>query len=206
MIKRRFFLPLLASFFLITTPLKAEVTAEQRADAERLVLQTAQTVLLQIDERRDDIQADPLVLLEIVDDTLLPHVDSQRMTQLVLGRYARQATAQQREAFTHEFQQLLVRTYAGPLSELGEQSIEVLGSRVAAGNNEIFVETEVHGGDFGTVPVNYRMILDDGRWLVFDVVVDGISLINNYRGSFAQRIQSDGIDGLIETLRTRNER
>lgn len=206
MIKQPLFLPLLAFLFLIATPLQAEVTAEQRADAEQLVQQTAETVLTQIAERHDDIQADPLVLLEIVDDSLLPHVDEQRMTQLVLGRYARQANEQQREAFTHEFQQLLVRTYAGPLSELGEQSIEVLGSRLASGNNEVFVETEVYGGDFGTVPVNYRMVLEDDQWLVFDVVVDGISLINNYRGSFAQRIQQDGIDGLIETLRSRNER
>lgn len=192
--------------FFTSQPVTADVSSEQRAQAEQLVQTTAEEVLAQIAQRRDEIEQDPLVLLEIVDDTLLPHVDEQRMTQLVLGRYARQATAEQREDFTHEFQQLLVRTYAGPLSELGEQSIDVLGSRNASGDMEVFVETEVTGGDFGDVPVNYRMVLTDGQWLVFDVVVDGISLINNYRGSFAQRIQRDGIDGLIESLRSRNER
>ncbi|MFW6322770.1 MAG: ABC transporter substrate-binding protein, partial [Guyparkeria sp.] len=80
----------------------------------------------------------------------------------------------------------------------------ITGSR-ADGENELRVETEVSGGDLGTVPVAYRLVVVDGEWKSYDVVVDGISLVNNYRGSFAQKVQRDGLDSLVRTLREQNE-
>ncbi len=175
------------------------------AQARELVESTAEAVIAEIRDNQAAVEADPEALLEIVDRLLLPHVDSQRMTRLVLGRYYRQATASQRAEFNKEFQRLLVRTYAGPLSELGNQEIEIVGTKSGGADDELVVESEVSGGDLGTVPVAYRMAPVDGEWKSYDVVVDGISLVNNYRGSFAQKIQRDGIDGLIRTLREQNE-
>lgn len=175
------------------------------AQARELVESTAEAVIAEIRDNQAAVEADPEALLEIVDRLLLPHVDSQRMTRLVLGRYYRQATASQRAEFNKEFQRLLVRTYAGPLSELGNQEIEIVGTKPGGADDELVVESEVSGGDLGTVPVAYRMAPVDGEWKSYDVVVDGISLVNNYRGSFAQKIQRDGIDGLIRTLREQNE-
>ncbi|MFW6041462.1 MAG: MlaC/ttg2D family ABC transporter substrate-binding protein [Guyparkeria sp.] len=187
---------------LVASPaVHAEPTEEE---ARVLVEETAERVIAEIAENRAAVESDPDELLEIVDRILLPHVDSERMTRLVLGRYYRQASPEQIRAFTREFQRLLVRTYAGPLSELGDQEIEITGSR-ADGENELRVETEVSGGDLGTVPVAYRLVVVDGEWKSYDVVVDGISLVNNYRGSFAQKVQRDALDSLVRTLREQNE-
>lgn len=191
---------------LLMTSLSMTAHAEpNEAQARELVESTAKAVIAEIRDNQAAVEADPEALLEIVDRLLLPHVDSERMTRLVLGRYYRQASASQRAQFNKEFQRLLVRTYAGPLSELGDQEIEIVGTKPGGADDELMVESEVSGGDLGTVPVAYRMAQADGEWKSYDVVVNGISLVNNYRGSFAQKIQRDGIDGLIRTLREQNE-
>ncbi|MGM0515989.1 MAG: MlaC/ttg2D family ABC transporter substrate-binding protein [Pseudomonadota bacterium] len=197
-------------FALMTLPLFLATAVAARAEpteeeARELVEQTAETVIREICENREAIRSDPDELLEIVDRLLLPHVDSQRMTRLVLGRYYRRASSRQIDDFTREFQRLLVRTYAGPLSDLGNQEIVIVDSRPAGREGEVLVESEVRGGDLGTVPVAYRLAVVDGEWKTYDVNVDGISLVNNYRGSFAQKIQRDGLGGLIDTLREQNE-
>jgi len=199
----RFLFTLMALPLFLATALtvRAEPT---EGEARDLVEQTAEEVIREIGENRAAIKEDPEALLEIVDRILLPHVDAERMSRLVLGRYYRRATARQLDTFTREFQRLLVRTYAGPLSDLGNQEIAIVDSRPTGREGELLVETEVRGGDLGTVPVAYRLAVVDGEWKSFDVVVDGISLVNNYRGSFAQKIQRDGLDGLIDTLRDQN--
>ena len=186
----------------------ADMTASagpSESDARDLVVSTAEAVIREIREHQAEVSEDPDELLAIVDRLLLPHVDAERMTRLVLGRYYRSASPAQREAFTKQFQRLLVRTYAGPLSELGDQTITITGTKPGGGEDELIVESEVAGGDLGVVPVAYRMAPVDGEWKSYDVIVDGISLVNNYRGSFAQKIQRDGVDGLIRTLREQNE-
>ncbi len=194
----------LAALFLVVLPMGVDAQPSED-EARELVETTAEAVIAEIRDSRAAVEADPEALLEIVDRLLLPHVDSERMTRLVLGRYYRQASEAQREEFTKEFQRLLVRTYAGPLSELGDQEIEIVGTKRGGTDDELVVESEVSGGDLGTVPVAYRMAPVDGEWKSYDVVVDGISLVNNYRGSFAQKIQRESLDGLISTLREQNE-
>ena len=157
--------------------------------AEQLVQNTADQVIHEIATRQTELDKDPSVLLDIVDKTLLPEVDSERMSRLVLGRYWRTASASQKAAFTEQFKRLLVRTYAGPLSKLGNQTIKVTGTKPGSDNDEVEVLSVVSGGDMGSVPVDYRMATVDGKWKAYDVVIDGISLVNNYRGSFAQVIQ-----------------
>ncbi|MFP4251622.1 MAG: MlaC/ttg2D family ABC transporter substrate-binding protein [Guyparkeria sp.] len=195
----------LLGLLLASLSLSARAEGPTEGEARELVESTAEAVITEIRESQEAVEADPEALLAIVDRRLLPHVDAERMTRLVLGRYYRQASATQRAEFTKEFQRLLVRTYAGPLSELGDQKIEIVGTSPGGADDELLVESEVSGGDLGTVPVAYRMAPVDGEWKSYDVVVDGISLVNNYRGSFAQKIQRDGIDGLIRTLREQNE-
>jgi phospholipid transport system substrate-binding protein len=196
-----FTLMALSLFLATAVAARAEPTEEEARD---LVEQTAEAVIREIRENQEAIRSEPEQLLEIVDRLLLPHVDSQRMTRLVLGRYYRRASSQQISAFTREFKRLLVRTYAGPLSDLGNQEIVIVDSRPDGREGQLLVESEVRGGDMGTVPVAYRLAVVDGEWKSYDVIVDGISLVNNYRGSFAQKIQRDGLDGLIRTLREQN--
>ncbi|MHB8920083.1 MAG: MlaC/ttg2D family ABC transporter substrate-binding protein [Halothiobacillus sp.] len=196
---------LLFGFTLLTSaPVLAESTANTPAAAMHTVQQTADSVIHEIAEHQAEITKNSSALLDIIKRKLLPVVDSERMSRLVLGRYWRTASATQKASFTDQFQQLLVRTYAGPLSRLGNQKITVTGTKPGADSDELVVQSVVSGGDMGSVPVDYRMAQVDGQWKAFDVVIDGVSLINNYRGSFAQVIQQKGLDNLIHTLKTQN--
>lgn len=190
--------------FLGFMPIAAYAAGLTSEAAENLVQSTADKVIHEIARRQDEVSKDPNVLLDIVDKTLLPEVDSERMSRLVLGRYWRTASARQKAAFTEQFKRLLVRTYAGPLSKLGNQKIKVTGTKPGADKDEIEVLSVVIGGDMGSVPVDYRLVAVNGHWKAYDFVIDGVSLINNYRGSFAQAIQQKGLDSLISTLKTQN--
>lgn len=186
------------------TPAIANAQSLTKESAMDMVQNTANTVIQTIAKQQAEIKKDPNVLLNIVNRTLLPVVDSERMSRLVLGRYWRSASASQKAAFTEQFKRLLVRTYAGPLSKLGNQTIKVTGTKPGAEQEEIEVLSVVSGGDTGAVPVDYRLADVAGQWKAYDVVIDGISLVNNYRSSFAQVIQQKGLNSLISTLKTQN--
>lgn len=184
----------------------AQAKDEQTAEAVMTLTQdTANKVITEIRSHQDEISKNPQALRDIIDRVLLPHVDSERMSKLVLGRYWRRADAKQRKEFIEQFRLLLIRTYAGPLSKLGNQKVEVTGTKPGPDKDELVVQSVVSGGDLGKVPVDYRVAYENGSWKYYDLIIDGISLVNNYRGSFAQEIQNKGIDGLIQTLKSRNE-
>lgn len=186
------------------TPAIANAQSLTKESAMDMVQNTANTVIQTIAKQQAEIKKDPNVLLNIVNRTLLPVVDSERMSRLVLGRYWRSASASQKAAFTEQFKRLLVRTYAGPLFKLGNQTIKVTGTKPGAEQDEIEVSSVVSGGDTDAVPVDYRLADVAGQWKAYDVVIDGISLVNNYRSSFAQVIQQKGLNSLISTLKTQN--
>lgn len=183
-------------------------TASAAKPTPEMAIQTAQNtanqIIKEIASHQDEVSKDPRALLAIVRKVLLPNIDTERMSRLVLGRYWRTASAAQKTAFTDQFEQLLVRTYAGPLSKLGNQKIEVTGTKPGAAPDEILVQSVVIGGDMGRIPVEYRMAQAGDGWKAYDVIIDGISLVNNYRGSFAQVIQQKGLESLIKTLKTQN--
>lgn len=183
-------------------------TASAAKPTPEMAIQTAQNtanqIIKEIASHQDEVSKDPSALLAIVRKVLLPNIDTERMSRLVLGRYWRTASAAQKTAFTDQFEQLLVRTYAGPLSKLGNQKIEVTGTKPGAAPDEILVQSVVTGGDMGRIPVEYRMAQAGDGWKAYDVIIDGISLVNNYRGSFAQVIQQKGLESLINTLKTQN--
>jgi phospholipid transport system substrate-binding protein len=186
---------------MLTTASAAKPTPEM---AIQMAQNTADQIIKEIASHQEEVSKDPNALLAIVRKVLLPNIDTERMSRLVLGRYWRTASAAQKTAFTDQFEQLLVRTYAGPLSKLGNQKIEVTGTKPGAEPDEILVQSVVTGGDMGSVPVEYRMAQAGDGWKAYDVIIDGISLVNNYRGSFAQAIQQKGLEHLINTLKTQN--
>ena len=179
------------------------VSASEEA-ARQLVQETADKVIEAIAQNQAAIESDPDELLKIVDEILLPRIDFERMSRLTLGRHWNRATEQERRDFIAEFRQLLVRTYAGPLSSLDDdQEVVVVGVRAGSDDNDLLVRSEVRGGS-ESIPVDYRVYQVNGDWKAYDVVIDGISLIANYRGSFSQQVQRQGMQGLIDTLRERN--
>ncbi|HXD08047.1 MAG TPA: ABC transporter substrate-binding protein [Burkholderiaceae bacterium] len=147
---------------------------------------------------------DPRRILSIVDQKILPHVNFQRMTASAVGRYWRQATPEQQKRLQEEFKTLLVRTYAGALTQVRDQTVELRPMRSKADDTEVVVRTEIRGkGD--PVQLDYRLEKAGDEWRIYDVNVLGVWLVENYRNSFAQEISANGIDGLIAKLAERNK-
>jgi phospholipid transport system substrate-binding protein len=151
------------------------------------------------------IQAgDTKKIIGLVDSMILPHVNFQRMTASSVGRYWRQATPEQQKRLQDEFKALLVRTYAGALTQVKDQTVELKPMRSKAEDTEVVVKTEVKGkGD--PIQLDYRLEKASDSWKIYDVNVLGVWLVENYRSSFAQEINASGIDGLIAKLAEKNK-
>jgi phospholipid transport system substrate-binding protein len=171
-----------------------------------LVQQTSAKMLDAIRKDRDAIDKDKNRLFDLVEQIVLPHFDFERMSKLVLGKYWRRASDEQRREFSTEFRFLLVRTYATAMLEYTDQKINYLPLRADPGASEVVVQTEVEQNGGFPIPIDYKMFKNDqGQWKVYEVSIDGVGLVINYRSSFSTEIRGkEGLDGLIKTLRARN--
>ena len=149
--------------------------------------------------------ADTQKLYALIDAKVLPHFDFNKMTMLAIGRYWRQATPVQQQSLVKEFRTLLVRTYANALSAFNNQTIEFKPFTMATGATDVTVQTQVKQPGAQPIPIDYNMEKTAAGWKVYDVAIDGVSLVLNYRGSFGSEIHKSGIDGLIRTLQTKNQ-
>ncbi|BDU59192.1 hypothetical protein LMORI2_21740 [Limnohabitans sp. MORI2] len=144
-------------------------------------------------------------IIVLVDQRVMPNVNFLRMTASAVGPGWRQATPEQQKRLQEEFKTLLVRTYAGALGQVSDQTISVKPLRAAADDKEVLVRTEVRGkGD--PIQLDYRVEkTTDGSWKVYNMNVMGIWLVENYKTQFAQEINAKGVDGLIASLVDRNK-
>jgi phospholipid transport system substrate-binding protein len=143
-------------------------------------------------------------VLALVDAKIMPHVDSQRMTSTTIGRFWRDASPEQQQRLQEQFKLLVVRTYAGALAQVKDQTVRLKPLRAAAGESEVVVKTEVRGsGD--PIELDYRLEKTADGWKIYDVNVLGVWLAENYRNTFAQEIGAGGIDGLIAKLTEKNK-
>ena len=151
-----------------------------------------------------DIQAGNInKIIALVDTKVMPHVNFQRMTSSAVGRFWRQATPEQQAKLQAEFKTLLVRTYAGALTQVKDQTIGLKPLRAQPTDTEVVVRTEIRGkGD--PIQLDYRLEKSGAEWKIYDVNVLGIWLADQYRNSFAQEIGANGIDGLIKSLADKN--
>ncbi len=172
---------------------------------QQLVEDTATKVLAKLKEDKAKIEKDPGHVYGLIDAYVLPHFDFQRMSRWVLGKYWRRASKDQRERFVEEFRTLLVRTYATSLTAYSDQKITYLPFRDAETAKEVTVRSEVEQPGGFPVPIDYRLHRLNGEWKVFDVKIDDISLVANYRTTFGQEIKSQGLDKLIAKLADRNQ-
>ncbi len=172
---------------------------------EQLVRQTSESVIAEIRANLDVYKDDPKKVYQLVDELVLPHFDFAAMTDLALGRYKDKVSAEQKPAIVVEFRQLLVRTYSSALFEYTDQEMIYLPMEGSEAEGLVTVRTEIEQAGGFPIPINYALRLGDEGWKVFDVSVDEVSLVTNYRSSFARAIKKDGVDGLIKTLRERNQ-
>jgi len=189
---------LLLQFFFIP------LASSQTMPPDALVRNVTDEVLEIIRNDRDIQRGDTRKVNELVDTKVLPHFDFARMTQLALARDWRVATTAQQKALTEEFRLLLVRTYSRALTEYRNQSITVRPLRLAPTDSDVRVRTEVRQSGGKPVQIDYSLERTDQGWKVFDIEVGGISLVTNYRSSFAQEVREKGIEGLLRTLREKN--
>ena len=173
-------------------------------DAEALVKRIGSEV---IDAAKADksIQAgDVNRVITLVDAKVLPHVNFETMTRSAVGPQWRGATPEQRTKLQQEFKTLLVRVYAGALSQIKDQTVEVTRSQPVPSSTQVVVQSEVRGkGE--PIRLDYRLDKGDAGWKIIDVNVGGIWLVTSYRSQFATEISSGGLDGLIAKLAERNK-
>ncbi|TMH33855.1 MAG: ABC transporter substrate-binding protein [Betaproteobacteria bacterium] len=144
-------------------------------------------------------------IMDLVDTKVMPNVDFTRMTASAVGRTWRQATPEQQLRLQQEFKTLLVRTYAGALSQVKDLAITVKPLRAGASDTEVVVRTLIKGhGE--PIQLDYRLEKSADGWKIYDLNVLGVWLVEAYRGQFLAEIQSKGIDGLIATLAARNNK
>jgi phospholipid transport system substrate-binding protein len=180
----------------------ANAAAQQAPDA---LVRDVTTEVLEIVRADKAIQAgETHRVMELVDAKVLPHFDFRRMTMLAVGRDWRDASAEQQGRLIEAFRTLLVRTYSNALTQYRDQTIEFKPTRFAATETRVQVRTEVHQSGAQPIGIDYMLEKSDAGWKVFDVIVAGVSLVTNYRGSFTQEIRSGGVDGLIKSLEAKN--
>ena len=180
------------------------VSSVMAQGALELVKTTADSVLAKVVANRAALDKDPSGIYALVSDELIGHFDFAKMTRTAMGKYWRRASDAQKLAIQEQFRALLVRTYGSALLNYSGQNIQYLPLR-EHDEARVTVQTRVSETASGPdIPVDYRLALTDGDWKVYDVVIDGVSLVSNYRSSFSGQIRRDGIDGLIESLKANN--
>jgi phospholipid transport system substrate-binding protein len=178
------------------------VMAQSTPDA--LIKQVSTEVIDTIKGDKTLQSGDASKIIALVDAKVMPHVNFQRMTASAVGRNWRTATPEQQKRLQEEFKTLLVRTYAGALTQVKDQTVQLKPMRAAAEDTEVVVRTEVKGkGE--PIQLDYRLEKADAAWKIYDVNVLGVWLVEQYKGQFAQDISTGGIDGLIAKLAERNK-
>jgi phospholipid transport system substrate-binding protein len=199
-----FFMALVLGGASVLTAVPA-LAADEAPDA--LVKRLSSDVLDSIKADKTIQNGDVSRIVALVDQKIMPNVNFQRMTASAVGPAWRQATPEQQKRLQEEFKTLLVRTYAGALAQVSDQTIVVKPLRAAADDKEVVVRTEVKGrGD--PIQLDYRLEKTPGQgsgWQIFNLNVLGVWLVETYRSQFAQEINAKGLDGLIGTLGDRNK-
>jgi len=181
------------------------ILADDEHPAMKLVKNTTAEIKSKIRENDAAIKKDDTVLYDLVDKIVLPHFDFKKMSSWVLGKNWRKADDKQKKEFTDQFSRLLVRTYSKALYDNIEQQIDFLPIRGKPQPDEIVIRTEIPQKAGFPIPIDYKMHLNNNEWKVYDVVIDNLSLVANYRTSFNQEIKEAGIDKLIAKLADRNK-
>lgn len=188
---------------LVFLPLSVAASIDQ--SPQQLVEETASKMLTTLKAEKDAVQKSPSRLYSLVDEIVLPHFDFELMAKRVLGKYWRDASPAQRTHFTDSFRGLLVRTYANSLTEYTDQKISYLPMRRDSDNKRVEVRSEVEMPGQSPIAINYRLVQGDAEWKVYDVTINGVSLVTNYRSSFANEIDRGGIDALITKIDDKNK-
>ena len=165
-----------------------------------VIQETADELEAALDGRKEELTADKVALYAMIDEILLPRFDRRYAAQLVLGRPWRDATTEQRDRFIEGFYASMLRRYANGVLEFDQSKMEILPFRGDLEKKRTTVKTIVRLNDGTKVPVNYEMVKRDSGWMMFDVKIEGISYIRNFKTEINAEIQATSLDAVIERL------
>ncbi len=172
---------------------------------DELVRKTADDVISTIKQDIDIQAGDTNKIYKLAEEKILPNFDFERISRLVLGKAWRKATDKQKTEFKYEFKNLLLRTYAVALSKYKDQKIEYKPLRMKPTDEIVTVKTEIIQSGGQPIDVDYALAKQDDGWLVIDIIIEGVSLVTNYRSQFASEIKKNGMDSLIIELAKKNK-
>ncbi len=181
--------------------------ADKHAHPQELMQNVTQNILKVLQQNKQQLQQNKSLLTKKVEDLVLPNMDFVAMSKLVLGKNWRQASKDQRDQFVDEFKGLLIRTYSTSLSEYSDQTVDFLPFRESnQPNKRATVKSQIKRSSGPPIPINYSLrFKDSDGWKVYDIGIEGVSLVTNYRSSFSREIANKGIDHLIRSLKERNQ-
>lgn len=192
-------------FLVVMLVLAANSTALAQTAPDKLVKSVADdvlTVLRQDPELKAGSQAK---FAELLEQKVAPHFDFERMTRLAVGRNWREASPEQQKALVEQFRSLLIRSYSSAYTAYKDIAIDVKPVRMQPSDNDVQVRTQIKVPNGGQpIGVDYSMYKAGSDWKIYDVTVEGVSLVTTYRSTFAEEIRQNGIDGLIKSLQEKN--
>ncbi|MDT7516516.1 MlaC/ttg2D family ABC transporter substrate-binding protein [Rhodoferax mekongensis] len=207
MLSKRGFLGLASSLVLVAGVVFSPAALADDEAPDALIKRLSVDVLDTIKADKSIRTGDTAKIVTLVDTRIMPNVNFQRMTASAVGPGWRQATPEQQKRLQDEFKILLVRTYAGALAQVSDQTIAMKPMRMAPEDKEVIVRTEIKGkGD--PIQLDYRLEKTPGvgaGWKIYNLNVLGVWLVETYRSQFAQQINAKGVDGLIDALAEQNK-
>ncbi|MCB5190268.1 ABC transporter substrate-binding protein [Methylobacillus arboreus] len=177
--------------------------AEVAPDA--LVKSTAEDVLAVVKQDKDIQAGNQNKIFALAEEKILPNFNFDRVSRLVLGKAWGKASTEQKQAFQEQFRSLLLRTYATALSKYRNQTIEYKPFRAQPGETDVKVKTQILQPGGQPVAVDYSLEKSGESWKVYDITIEGVSLVTNYRGQFSNEIRQNGLDSLIQKLAAKNQ-
>ena len=195
-----FFKYLLLSFFL-----SLSFTSIAEDGPLELVQKTADDVLSVL-KSDQSLQEDKEKIYQLAEEKILPNFDLDRISMLVLGKAWRKINEDQQQKFKAEFKTMLLRTYAVALGKYKDQEIDFKPLRMEPTDNKATVKSQIFQDGAQPISVDYTLAKKDNAWKVFDIVIEGVSLVTNYRSQFASEIKNNGIDSLISKLVEKNNK
>ena len=172
---------------------------------DELVKRTAEDVLATVKSDADIQAGNQDKIFALAEEKIVPNFNFDKVSRLVLGKNWTKATPEQKTAFQAEFRTLLIRTYATALSKYKNQTIDYKPLRMADGATSVSVKTAIVQPGGQPIAVDYSLEKKADAWKVYDIVIEGVSLVTNYRGQFAQEIRQNGLDSLIKKLGDKNK-
>lgn len=196
---------LLSNLFLGLVFIGASSLAQANVSADVFVKGVADDVLTIVKKDKDIQNGDQEKIFALAEEKIMPNFNFDHVCRLVLGKNFSRASKEQQDAFQREFRTLLIRTYASALSKYRNQTIQYKPLRDIADDKQVSVKTQILQPGGQPIAVDYTLEQIADTWKVYDITIEGVSLVTNYRGQFSDEIRQNGMDGLIQRLVDKNK-